>query len=222
LQEKSKHELCVEKLNFVSACKEEDNVRKQAILKRKLDAVKHTVATQHNRISKLEASWKVLETELKAKLWLTQLTAKENIGSLLAHVNGGKNELNKAKRDLLDSSKSLSQALKSGSAQTKQVLALQLANKHFRDELADAWLKLKGVSKVHNEHKKLIDNQLEAKHELKLKWAKIDLTKHRVSLSRDQEKKRKRDDIHNHRFLVIAAREASSKRVKETAATHKT
>jgi hypothetical protein len=76
-------------------------------------------------------------------------------------VNGGKNELNKAKRDLLDSLKSLSKALKSGSAQAKQVLALQLANKHFRDELADAQLKLKGVSKVHNEHKKLIDNQLE-------------------------------------------------------------
>jgi hypothetical protein len=39
-------------------------------------------------------------------------------------------------------------------------------------------------------------------------------------ISRDQEKKRKRDDIHNHRLLEIAAREASSKRVKETAATH--
>jgi hypothetical protein len=51
--------------------------------------------------------------------------------------------------------------------------------------------------------------------------AKIDLKKHRVSLSRDQEKKRKSDGIHNHRLLEIAAREASSKRVKETAATHK-
>jgi nucleoid-associated protein YejK len=98
----------------------------------------------------LEASWKALETELKAKLRSTQLTAKENIGSLLARVNGGKNELNKAKRDLLNSSKSLSKALKSGPAQAKQVMALQLANKHFRDELADARLKLKGVSKVHN------------------------------------------------------------------------
>jgi hypothetical protein len=55
-----------------------------------------------------------------------------------------------------------------------------------------------------------------------LKLAKIDLKKHRVSLSRDQENKRKHDDIHNHRLLEIAAREASSKQVKETAATHKT
>jgi hypothetical protein len=90
LQEKSKHELRAEKLNFESARKEADNVRKQAILKRKLDAVKHTVATQRNRISKLEASRKALETELKAKLRLTQLASKENIGSLFARVNGGK------------------------------------------------------------------------------------------------------------------------------------
>jgi hypothetical protein len=81
---------------------------------------------------------------------------------------------------------------------------------------------LKGVSNVNNDHKKQIDNQLEAKHQLRLKLAKIDLKKHCVSLSRDQEKKRKRDDIHNHWLLKIAAREASSKWVKETAATHKT
>jgi hypothetical protein len=52
--------------------------------------------------------------------------------------------------------------------------------------------------------------------------AKTDLNKQRVSLSRDQEKKRKRHDIHNHQLLEMAAREASPKRVKETAATHKT
>jgi hypothetical protein len=38
----------------------------------------------------------------------------------------------------------------------------------------------------------------------------------------NHEKKRKRNDIHKHRLLEIAAREASSKRVKETAATQKT
>jgi hypothetical protein len=74
-------------------------------------------------------------------------------------------------------------------AQAKQVLALQLANKHFRDELANARLELKGVSKVNNDHKKQIGNQLEAKHELRLKLAKTDLKKHCLSLSRDHEKK---------------------------------
>ncbi len=107
MQEKSKHELRVEKLNFESARKEADNLQKQAILKRKLDAVKHMVATQRNRVSKLEASRKALETELKAKLRSAQLAAKENIGSLLARVSGSKNETAKAKRDLLDSTKSL-------------------------------------------------------------------------------------------------------------------
>jgi hypothetical protein len=134
-----------------------------------------------------------------------------------------KNELNKAKRDLLDSSKTLSKALKSGSAQAKQVLALQLANKHFRDKLADARLKLKGVAKLNNDSRKQLDNQLEANHQLRLKMAKIDLKKHCLSLSRDHEKKIKRDDIHKHRLLLeIAAWEASSKIVKEMAATHKT
>jgi hypothetical protein len=51
--------------------------------------------------------------------------------------------------------------------------------------------------------------------------AQIDLKKHRVALSCKKEKKRKRDDVHNHRLLEIAAREASSKRSKETAASHK-
>jgi hypothetical protein len=184
LQEKSKHELRVEKLNLESARKGADNVRKQVILERKLATVRHTVQSQRNRIAKLEAGRKALETKLKAKLRSAQLAAKDNSVALLARLNGGKNELNKAKRDLLDSLKSLSKALKSGPAQAKQVLALQLANKHFRDELADARLKLKGVSKVNHDHKKQIHNQLEAKHELRgvLKLAKIDLKKHCVSI----------------------------------------
>ena len=137
-------------------------------------------------------------------------------------MNGGKNELNKAKRDLLDSSKSLSKALKSGSALGKQVLALQQAIKHVRDELADARLKMKEDAKVNNDNKKQLNNQLEAKHQLRLSLAKIDLKKHRVSLSRNQEKKRKRDDMHNHKLLEIAARAAASKMVRETTANHKT
>jgi hypothetical protein len=191
-------------------------------LERELATVKDTVSSQRNRIAKLEADRRALETELKAKLRSAQLAAKDNSVALLARVNGGKNELNKAKRDLLDSTKSLSKALKSGSAKGKQVLALLQASKHFRDELADARLKMKEVAKVNNDNKKQLDNQLEAKHQLRLSLAKIDLKKHRVSLSHDQEKKRKRDDIHNHKLLEIAAQEASSKRVKETAATHKT
>jgi hypothetical protein len=51
-------------------------------------------------------------------------------------VNGGKHELNKAKRDLLNSTKSLSKALKSERAKGKQVLALQLANKYFEKNLS--------------------------------------------------------------------------------------
>jgi hypothetical protein len=222
LQEKSKHQARVEKLNLDLARKEVDNVRKQAISERKLATVKDTVSSQRTRLAKLEADRKALETNLKAKLRSTQLAAKDNSVSLLARVNGGKNELNKAKRDLLDSSKSLSKALKSGSAQAKQVQALKLANKDLQDELADARLKLKEVTKVSNDNKKQLDNQLEAKARLRVSLAKIDLKKHRVSLSRDQEKKRKRHDMHNHRLVEIAAREASSKRVRATAESNKT
>ena len=222
LQEKSMHQLRVENLNFELARKETDNVRKQAISDRKLATVKGTVSSQRNRIAKLDADRKAVETELKAKLRSAKLAAKDNSVALLARVNGGKNELTKANRDLLDSTKSLSKALKRGSALGEQVLTLQLANKHLRDELADARLKLKEAAKESNDNKKQLDNQLEAKHQLRLSLAKIDLKKHRVSLSREQEKKRKRDDTHNHRLLEITAREASSKRVKETAATHKT
>jgi hypothetical protein len=155
---------------------------------------------------------------------LAQLATKDNSLALLARVrNGGKNELNKAKRNLLDFTKSLLKALKSGLAKGKQVLALQLVVvKHFRDELADARQKLKGVAKVNNKNKKQPGNQLEAKHQLRLKSAKEDLKKHCLSLSRDHKKKRKRDDINNDRLLESAALETSSKRVKEAAATHKT
>ena len=67
-----------------------------------------------------------------------------------------------------------------------------------------------------------MDNQLGAKQQLRLSLAKIDLKKQKVTLSRELEKKRKRDDIHHHKLAEIAAREASSKRVKDTAAGHKT
>jgi hypothetical protein len=50
----------------------------------------------------------------------------------------------------------------------------------------------------------------------------MDLKKHCLSLSRDHKKKRKRDDIHKHRLLEIAAWDASSNRVKETSATYET
>ena len=71
------------------------------------------------------------------------------------------------------------------------MLALQLANKHFQDELADARLKLKGVERVNKENKKQLYNQLEAKHQLRLSLAKINLKKHRVSLSREKSKEKK-------------------------------
>jgi hypothetical protein len=172
LEEKINHQLCVKKLNLELARKEADNVRKQAILERKLATRKDTVASQGNCIAELDADWTVLETNLKAKLWLAQLAANDNSNALLARVNSGKNELNKAKRDLLDSTKSLLKALKGWPAQGKQVLALQLANKHFQDELAGARLKLKEVAKVKKDNKKQLDNQLEANHQLRLSLAR--------------------------------------------------
>jgi hypothetical protein len=95
------------------------------------------VATQGNRtISKLEADRKATETELRAKLWSAQLATKENISSLLARVSAGKNESAKAKRDLLDSTKSLAKALKTGSDSDKKVKALELANANLQNDLA--------------------------------------------------------------------------------------
>jgi hypothetical protein len=183
---------------------------------------KRKVVNQRNRISKLEADRKAMETKLKAKLWSVQLAAKENIGSLLARVSGGKNETTKAKRDLLDFLKSLANALKAGSASHKKVKALEQANALLKKNIVVARSKLKNAAKGNNDNRKQIDNQLDAKHQLRLSLAKIDLKKHKLTLSRELEKKRKRDDIHHHRLAKIAACEASSKRVKETAASHKT
>jgi hypothetical protein len=86
-QEKSKHQLRVEKLNLELARKETDNVGKQAILERKLATVKDTALSQRNCIAKLEADRRAPGTKLKAKLRLAQLAAKDNSVTLLAHVN---------------------------------------------------------------------------------------------------------------------------------------
>jgi hypothetical protein len=204
------------------ACKELDNLWRQATSDRKLATVKHTVLSQGNHIAELDAGQRALQTELKAKLRSAQLAAKDKLIALLAQGNGWKNKLTKAKRDLLNSTRSLSKALKSGSALGKQVPALQLANKHFQDKFANARLKLKDVKKVNKENKKQLNNQLKAKHQLRLSLANINLQKHCVSLSHENEKKRKRNDVHNLQVLLeIAAREASSERVKEMAAPHK-
>jgi hypothetical protein len=137
-------------------------------------------------------------------------------------VSGGKNETAKAKRDLFDSSKSLAKALKTGLGSYKKVKALELANALLKNDLAVARLKLKDAAKENNGNRKQIDNQLDAKHQLWLSLTKINLKKHKLTLSQELEKKRKRDDIHHHCLAKIAARKASSKRVKETAASHKT
>jgi hypothetical protein len=222
LAEKLKLQLCVEKLNLEVARKESDNVRRKNTTDRKLANSKETVSSLRIRVAELDAARRALETELKAKLRSAQLAAKDNSNTLLIRGNGWKQELAKAKRDILDLTRSLTKALKGGSALGKQVLALQKANKHFEDELADARLKLKDDDRVIKENKKQLNNQLESKHQHQLSLAKIDLEKHRVSLSREKEKKRKRDDVFQHKLSLIAAREASSKRVKETTASNKT
>jgi hypothetical protein len=113
--------------------------------------------------------------------------------------------------------------LKTGLGSGKKVKALELANAHLKNDLAVARSKLKDAAKENIDSRKQIDNQLDAKHQLRLSLAKIDFKKHKVTtLSHELEKKRKRDDIHHHRLAEIAAREASSKRVMETAASHKT
>jgi ATP-dependent protease HslVU (ClpYQ) ATPase subunit len=91
-------------------------------------------------------------------------------------VSGGKNETAKAKRDLLDSTKSLAKASKTGLGSDKKVKALELANAHLQNDLKDE-------TKENNENRKQLDNQLDAKHQLRLSLAKIDLKKHKVSLS---------------------------------------
>jgi TolA-binding protein len=126
--EKSKYRLRVEQLKLELARNKANHIRKLATLEKRVTGLKETVANQRNRISKLEADRKATETELKAKLRSVQLVAKENIGSLLARVSGGKNGTAKAKRDLLDYLKSLAKALKTGSGSDKKVKALKLAN----------------------------------------------------------------------------------------------
>ncbi len=193
--EKSKHRLRVEQLKLELARNEADHIRKLATLEKRVTGLKETVANQCNCISKLEADRKATETELKAKLRSVQLAAKENIGSLLARVSGGKNETAKAKRDLLDYSKSLAKALKTGSGSYKKVKALELANALLKNDLAVARSKLKDAAKENNSNRKQIDNQLDAKHQLRSSLAKIDLKKHKLTLCRELEKKRKRDNI---------------------------
>jgi hypothetical protein len=46
-------------------------------IEKRLSGYKDTVAFPHNRISTLDADQKAMETELKAKLWSAQLTAKK-------------------------------------------------------------------------------------------------------------------------------------------------
>jgi hypothetical protein len=192
--EKSKHRLHAEQLKLELARNEADNIRNLATLEKILVGLKDRVANQRNRISNLKAGRKATETELKAKLWSAQLAAKENIASLLARMSGGKNEPAKAQSNLLDSTKSIAKALK-----------------------------LKDAAKENNDNRKqIINNQLNAKHQLELSLAKSDLKKHKDTLSRELEKKRKQDDIHHHHLAEIAACKASSERVKETAASHKT
>ncbi len=131
LDEKSKLKVRVEQLKLELARKDADHIRKQATFDKRVTGYKDTVANQRNRNSKLEADRKATEAELKAKLRSVQLAAKENIGSLLARVSGGKNETAKAKRDLLDSTKSLAKALKTSSVSDKKVKAIELAKSAF-------------------------------------------------------------------------------------------
>jgi hypothetical protein len=173
--EKSKHRLRVEQLKLELARNEANHIRKLATLEKRGVGLKETVVNQRNRISKLEANQKATETELKAKLRSVQLAAKENIGSLLACVSGRKNETAKAKRDLLDSSKSLAKASKAGLASHKKVKALEQANAVLKNDLVVARSKLKNATKENNDNRKQIDNQLDAKHQLRLSLAKIDL-----------------------------------------------
>jgi hypothetical protein len=194
--EKSKHRLRAEQLKLELARKEANFIRKQATLDKRLSECRDTVATQRNCISKLEADRKAIETGLKVKLRLAQLAAKENIGSLLARVSGGRIDAVKAKKELLDSTKSLAKALKTSSGSEKKVKALKLLNSDLQNDLAVARSNLKDATKLNKENKMQLDNQLDAKNQLKLSLAKFDKKKHKISLSREPEKKRKRDNIH--------------------------
>jgi hypothetical protein len=126
---KSKHRMRVEQLRLELARNEADHIRKLATLEKRGAGLKETVANQRNRISKLEANRKATETA-ESQALVRPARGKRNIGSLLALVSSGKNETAKAKRDLLDSSKSLAKALKTGLGSHKKVKALELANAH--------------------------------------------------------------------------------------------
>jgi hypothetical protein len=77
---------CASNKSHLISCKEANKTCKQAILEKRLSGYRDTVAAQGNCFSKLEAGGKATKTELKAKLGLAQLAAKENMGSLLARV----------------------------------------------------------------------------------------------------------------------------------------
>jgi peptidoglycan hydrolase CwlO-like protein len=67
-EKKSKHRLCVEQLKLELARNVSDHIRKLATLEKRVTGLKEMVASQRNRISKLEADRKATETKLKAKL----------------------------------------------------------------------------------------------------------------------------------------------------------
>jgi hypothetical protein len=106
---------------------EVDHIRKLPTLEKRGAGFKETVANQRKRISKLEANREATETEL-SQASVRPACGKRKIASLLARVSGGKNETAKAKRNLLDSLKSLAKALKTGLGSDKKVKALELAN----------------------------------------------------------------------------------------------
>jgi hypothetical protein len=120
-------------------------------------------------------------------------------------VSGGKNETAKVKRDLLDNLKSLANALKTGLGSDKKVKTLELANALLKNDLAVARSKLKDAAKEYNSNRKQIDNQLDAKHQLWLSLARIELKKHKLAFSQELEKKRKRNNIHHHRLAEITS-----------------
>jgi hypothetical protein len=72
---------------------------------------------------------------------------------------------------------------------------VELVSDVLKNDLAVARSKLKDAAKENNSNRKQIDNQLDAKHQLRSSLAKIDLKKHKLTLCRELEKKRKRDNI---------------------------
>jgi ABC-type phosphate transport system auxiliary subunit len=63
-----------------------------------------------------------------------------------------------------------------------------LTNALLKNDLVVARSKLKYAAKENNENRKQIDNQLDAKHQLRLCLAKIDFKKLKLTLSRELEK----------------------------------